>query len=305
LSGAQNLAAGENEPYAVLAGLVSIIIIVMGFIVILKKQKNVLIYMLAIAFILFATLTAILAMGGVPAGRYSVCSAIILGFLLLGIISGDGFHRPGQKLSFLVLAVPILIGAYEFYSITNPRFTGNVKGGAPDWAGEVSHWRASTDYRLQMWPFPRWRSQLPDPELTANLREVLEKASRKTIMLDSRHPEFKIQVNGLPSKFSFDFQLQKTDPDGLSSLEIVLAGSTRKNKKVTKVFEGYLEQGEMRTIEFNPEDKHRSTGKLRPAETREITFRIRGLDKIGSGAINVSNIEYKSPYSARIFKNID
>lgn len=104
--------------------------------------------MLAGAFVMYATVTAIGSLNGVPSNRYAFIPGVLLLLLVLKAIT-DGRRASFVALTAVVLSFALIQGAKNYRQDVCLR---TDQWGAPSWSAEVSAWRSNPRHRLRTWP---------------------------------------------------------------------------------------------------------------------------------------------------------
>jgi hypothetical protein len=133
-----------------LAAWFSIVVMVLLLILLGARRKASENTLLVCGFVTYAAVTSIGSLGGVPSGRYAFLPGAVLLMLLMDNIGS-------ARRQFVAAAVGVLLAFALTQGMmlyrTQPFFTG------PDWASEVSTWRANPDYALRVWP-ARWPKRI-------------------------------------------------------------------------------------------------------------------------------------------------
>jgi hypothetical protein len=95
------------------------------------------------AFVIYAAVTSIASLGGIPNGRYAFLPGAI--FLLLIM---DNLARPRRQIVTAVCGFVLAVALFRGITMyrAQPVFVG------PEWSNEVKTWRANPEYGLQVWP---------------------------------------------------------------------------------------------------------------------------------------------------------
>jgi hypothetical protein len=128
---------------AVLAGLCCLALIVLTLGILkgrkLASEKGLLIG----GFVIYAAVTSIASMRGIPNDRYAFLPGAILLFLLM-----DNLGAPQHQ--FIAVLCGFLLAVALFRGIT--MYRGQPVFAGPEWSEEVRAWQANPNYALRVWP---------------------------------------------------------------------------------------------------------------------------------------------------------
>lgn len=294
LENAMRMNTGQNEQYLLLAGLVSLFIILVPLVLFLLKRINPINVLLVFSFVLLAILTSLFSMHGIPGGRYAVLPSIVVGLLLLRAVTETAYSKQVRFMIGVILMSSILIGAYEFQFKTNPQYTGNTQP-RPDWASEVQNWQNNTDQYLTMWPYPRWRASLPSPHMVQDLKQKFDKIDTVYLKSKGGWNAKSIAVNGVPHKFSVQFDVKINKLNSNTVLQVLLLGELNKSMRWVSVDLSDKRTNQNFTVSIDSR-KLNKKGHLNMSSVNEIVFRLKSAQ--GATTLEIGNIQYKSPYSA-------
>jgi hypothetical protein len=106
--------------------------------------------LLIAGFVIYAAVTSIASLGGVPHGRYAFLPGAIFLLLIMDNVGTARRQLIATVCGFL-LAVALFRGITMYR--TQPFFVG------PEWSDEVRTWRTNPDYGLKVWP-AWWASRI-------------------------------------------------------------------------------------------------------------------------------------------------
>lgn len=169
-------------------------------------------WLLLILFPLLSLLVTYGAMRHVPGGRYMVLPGLFILWFIISLLSVQSISS-NQTVYFLSIR-PLWLNMIILFIIIN-MLTHYKEGNylayqktTPLWGNEIHAWTNNPDKLITVWPAPRWKMYLNNPELFNKTRHILNKVFPENFTCTPAGTEKSISIPGLPVDFYFWIQFQ-------------------------------------------------------------------------------------------------
>lgn len=275
-----------------IAGILSAIIIAILFS--LTWKKNYQHKLLMICFLSVSMLTAIFATHNVPHNRYTFFPSVILGLILMS--SSWKFEwKPKIVLSSLLLFCGLFFGLLEFRSFRDTEYFGKSTP-RPEWSKQIKAWEKDPMKKLTIWPYPRWKFNLPKKSEIGKMRKSIDSIEAFTI---SSKPNGwsgeRRELNGEVNKIVLKLKMstENISPEDIVQLRII------DNDNPTSFYSGSIiknwDNDDQTTIIIDVDHLHK-VGNPRLSNAGFLEIRLKSMET--DVKLNVHKIKYVNSRAA-------